>query len=88
MTKSEMTARYDAAMKDLSAQKMNQSAQAYAAGAAILLSMRVSCFTNLHLGRNSSCWFWVSLRPFTWHNRYNQDASQSVENSVSKWSRT
>ncbi len=47
MTKSEMTARYDAAMKDLSAQKMNQSAQAYAAGAAILLMHESELFHKL-----------------------------------------
>ena len=50
MTKSEMTARYDAAMKDLSAQKMNQSAQAYAAGATILLMHESELFHKLAFG--------------------------------------
>ncbi len=37
MTKTEMNARYTAAMNDLNAQKSKQSGQAYAAGASILV---------------------------------------------------
>lgn len=44
MTKDEMNARYEAAMKELNAKKLSQSGQSYAAGASILLFRDSSFF--------------------------------------------